>query len=216
MEIYQSEEEQVEAIKRWWRRNGSTVIAAVVVFLLSFAGWRFWMGQQQQEAEAASVAYEQMLSAVESGNAPQARQRGRALIDEYAGTPYAALASLYLARLAVEADDPDGAAAHLQAVIDNPVLEELGYMARMRLARVRLAQGDADAAMAVVGGEAPVGFAGPYAEIRGDIHLARGDRDEARAAYARALEAYTENPERRSLVQMKLDDLAVAGEGGDA
>lgn len=214
MELYQTEEEQVEAIKRWWKRNGSAVIAAVVVFLVSFGGWRLWMGHQQDRSQAASAAYEQMLAAVESGAADKAREQGRALVGEYSDTPYAGLASLYLARLAVEGEELDAAAAHLQWVIDNAALEELAYMARMRLARVHLAQGRTDAALALVDGEAPTGFTAPYAELRGDIQVARGEPDAARSAYARAVEAYDGAPVRRSLVQVKLDDLAPAGEEG--
>ncbi|MCG7959868.1 MAG: tetratricopeptide repeat protein, partial [Candidatus Thiodiazotropha taylori] len=50
-------------------------------------------------------------------------------------------------------------------------------------------------------------FAGEFAVIRGDIAHAKGDLAGAAAAYT---EAMTHEVSDRSLLQMKLDDLAVA------
>ena len=213
MDIHRSEEEQVEALKRWWDRNGRAVIVGVAVFVALVLGWRGWVQYQQGQSQNASILYERMLGAVESEETAKAREHGRSLIGEYGGTPYAGLAGLYLARLAVDEDKLEAAAGHLQWVMDNTDMAGIGHTARVRLARVRLAQDRADAALALVEGEAPAGFEGVYAEARGDILAARGDTEGAGEAYDRALEAYSEAPMQRSVVRMKRQDLAGGGEG---
>lgn len=213
MDIHRSEEEQVEALKRWWDRNGRAVIVGVAVFVALVVGWRGWVEYRQGQSQNASLLYERMLGAAEAEQTEKAREHGRSLIGDYAGTPYAGLAGLYLARLAVDADKPEAAAGHLQWVMDNAAMEGIVHTARVRLARVRLAQGQPDAALALVQGEAPAGFAGVYAETRGDILADRGDTEGARTAYDQALAAYEQAPMQRSVVRMKRQDLNGGGEG---
>jgi len=213
VDIHRSEEEQVEALKRWWDRNGRAVIVGVAVFVALVLGWRGWVQYQQGQSQNASIVYERMLGAAESDQTEKAREHGRTLIGDYAGTPYAGLAGLYLARLAVDEDKLEAAAGHLQWVMDNADMEGMAHAARVRLARVRRGQGQLDAALALVQGEAPAGFDGVFAEARGDILTAQGDTEGARKAYDRALQAYGEAPMQRSVVRMKRQDLAGGDEG---
>jgi predicted negative regulator of RcsB-dependent stress response len=206
VEIYNSEQEQVDALKAWWDKNGRTALTALALFLLSVLGWQGWTDHRNQQAEAASTHYQQLLEQM-GQESEQAMETGRALIGSYPNTLYAAMASLALAKLAVAAQDLDGAAAHLRSAMQQSGQPELAELARLRLARLELAQGKGDAALQTLNG----GKGGAVSdELRGDILLTQGKRDEARAAYNSALNAYGEVPDKRELVQMKLDDLATA------
>ena len=72
-----------------------------------------------------------------------------------------------------------------------------------RLPAKKDAQGELDAARALTQGEGEGGFAGRFAELRGDIAVAAGDAAAAAAAYQEALDAGAENVD---LLRMKLAD----------
>jgi len=207
VEIYNSEQEQVEALKAWWDKNGRTTIAALVVVLASVLGWKSWMGHQQQRAAAASVNYQQMLDVLDS-NPDKAMELGRAVVAEYPDSSYAVMASLAMAKVAVTKKDLDAAAAHLRLAMEQAKLDEFKQLATLRLAEVLLAQGKTDEALALLPAEAAPSFRGNFAELRGDILLSQGKHNAARDAYTNALAGYSTVPEKRNLVQMKLDNLA--------
>ncbi len=203
----QTEEEQLERLKEWWNKNGKFVIAGLVVGLAAVVGTRMWTDARNSAAEAASQQYEQLLGLVEQGDSAQAEQVAGTLFTEYSGTPYASLAKLMLARLKVEQDDLVAAATFLRQVMDNAKQEEIRQIARLRLARVLLADGKADDALSVIEGAGSTVVQADSEIIKGDIFLAQGKPAEARAAYERAMALGAEN---RRLLQMKLDDLAMA------
>ena len=208
MEVYNSEQDQVDALKAWWDKNGRSALTALAVFLLSVLGWQSWNDHNNEVAAAASTQYQQMSELMES-NGPQAVEAGRALLASYPDSIYAVMASMSMAKLAVADKDLDAAAAHLRSAMNNSDQPELTELARLRLARVEAAQGNSDAALATLG-DGEGGAASD--ELRGDILLAQGNSAEARLAYAKALDGYGKAADKRELVQMKLDDLAVAAE----
>ncbi|MGM0593893.1 MAG: YfgM family protein [Pseudomonadota bacterium] len=207
MEIYNSEQEQVEALKAWWDKNGRMVIAAIVLLLLGVLGWQSWQGHQAQRAESAAAAYQQMAD--QMVDQPEAAlETGRAINGEYSGTIYATMASLAMGRIAVEQSDLDSAAAHLRAALSQAKQPEMKLLARLRLARVLLAQGQAEAALGEIDSVDGGPLQGAFDELRGDIQAALGDLNAARDAYTNAVAAFSEQPQRREVVQIKLDDLA--------
>lgn len=207
MELYNSEQEQVEALKAWWDKNGKFVIAAIVVVLLAVFGWKSWMQQQQARAESASVAYQQMMDRLAS-DPDGAMEIGRRIVGEQDGTIYATMASLVMARIAVEKGDLEGASAYLTAAASKASMPELKALAKLRLSRVLLAQQKpAEALTALQGTEAGT-LQAQFDELRGDILLAQGNVAEARNAYINALAGYRDVPEKHELVQLKLDDIA--------
>ncbi len=206
MEVYNSEQDQVDALKAWWDKNGRSALTALAVFLLSVLGWQGWNDHRNEVAAAASSQYQQMTELMES-NSPQAIEVGRALLASYPDSIYAVMASMSMAKLAVADKDLDAAAAHLRSAMDNSDQPELAELARLRLARVELAQGNSDAALATLSG----GKGGAASEeLRGDILLSQGNRVEASVAYKTAIDSYGANAaDKRELVQMKLDDLSL-------
>ncbi len=207
METYDSEQEQIEAIKKWWKENGRSVIAGLVIGLGGIAGWKSWVAYQETQAVSASIAYDQLVQMIDSKRRDEAKQHGERLVEEFPGSAYAGLSSLLLARVAMEQGDTEAARHYLQWVADHASFPELKHVATLRLARLLLQDGTADAALELLADQIPIGFEAAYAETRGDILAAKGDLSAARVAYTLALSRVSVASANRELLQMKLDDL---------
>lgn len=211
---YSTEEEQIEAIKRWWRENGKSVVIGIVIGLAALLGWQQWQSYHRRRAEAASMDYTEFLSMVQSGKSgPGVVSRGNSILKQYAGTPYATLTSLMLAREAVNTGKLDEAARRLEWVLKHADSAPLGDIARVRLARVRLAQKEYAKALHLTDKKGGSAFASEYAEIRGDAYAGEKKHAEAIKAYRSALAQSDVSGQRRSLIELKLHDLSVNSKG---
>ena len=204
MSTYQTEEEQVEAIKKWWKENGKSVIGGIVLGFAIIGGWQGWQGYQRSQGESASAYFDGMRQAVRTGKDNNAVESGKRLIGEFGGTAYASFAALELARLAYQGGEKTVARDHLQWVSDSapdPSLRELG---RLRLGHLLLDMKELDALQALLGQPVSVAYAGEFAALRGDFERARGNEDAAREAYQEAL---VKGVEDEGLLRMKLVDV---------
>jgi predicted negative regulator of RcsB-dependent stress response len=206
MSTYQTEEEQVEAIKRWWKENGTSVIAGLVIGLGGVFGWQAWGNYQDRVGAEASAAFSQLIGAVQRGDSESAEKQAELLNANFEGSSYALFSALTEARLKMEAGDRAAAKLKLEWVIRESKVPALSQLAQLNLARALLDEGDLTAAEQQAGINTG-GFAGEFAVLRGDIAHAKGDLEGAAAAYT---EAMTQEVSDRALLQMKLDDLAVA------
>ncbi len=209
-EPYQTEEEQVQAIKDWWKENGKAVIAGLLIGLGAIGGWRWWVDHQKTRSEQASLIYAQVIDAAARGAVDEATRDGQQILEQYAGTPYATLTALLLARSAVEKGDVATAAVRLQWVIDNGIDDGFRTLARLRLARVRLQQGQPEAALSLLGKGPEPGFATLFSEVRGDAYRAQDKPALAAAEYRKALLDGKLNGELRRQIEMKLNEVAAA------
>ncbi len=209
MDVYATEHEQLEELKKWWKENWKPLIAGAVIGLsLIFAYWA-WRNHTHTQAEAASAEYQLLIGDVEKGDARAGLERAARIRNQYGDTPYAVFAAMAMAKLALDKGDTKGAREHLEWAMNNAGHDNLQHIARLRLARVLLDAGDAKAALKLVSVSKPGGFSSAYEEVTGDIYLKMGQVSEASAAYRRALKAPGEqaSPEKKALLQMKLDDL---------
>jgi predicted negative regulator of RcsB-dependent stress response len=208
LNLYETDEEKVEAIKKWWKDNGTSVIAGVAIGLGAVFGWGAWVNYQEDEAQQASAAFEQLAASADSGDPDEVRQQSELLMEDYPSTPYAALGSLIRARVELEAGDRDAARASLELAIEKAPDPAIARVAALRLARVLIAGGDLEGAAAVIERHDKDGsFRGDFDALRGDIAAAQGEVVEARDAYARAIAAGAANA---SLLQLKIDNLPPA------
>lgn len=210
MEGYESEKEQVEAIKQWWKANGKSIVVGVALGVALVLGGRWWLSNQNKQAEIASEQYQEVLQEIKKGDNDAALQRGGRLLEVFAKSNYAALTALELAKLKVDQADLEGARYYLQWVVDHTSLAPLADVARLRLARVLLAKGDSAGALQMVDAVDVKTFTLTAQELKGDILLAKGKRDEARAAYNAAAAAIPKGGDR-SRIEMKLAE--VGGKG---
>jgi len=205
-----TEEETLAQIKEWWQRNGKPLLTGGVLALVVVFGWQYWQKRELDQAQTASVVYQQLLDvSLDASRTDPAEvvRLGNLLKKEFAGTHYAQYGSLFVAKVAVEGGRLDEAAAELRTVVDKPADQTLGELARQRLARVLAAQDKADEALKLLDGEADKAFAASREELRGDLLVQLGREDEAHAAYSKAKESLSEEAAIGGL-QLKLDDLA--------
>ena len=186
--IHFAEDEQTEKIRHWWKKNGSAIIVGLVLGIGSVAGYQGWGVYQTRQAEAASDLYQEMLRSLENEALTRVRESADSLISKFGSTAYADAASLMLARLDVEAGQPEQAGHHLSRVIDHSKDSAMQHIARLRLVTLALDQGDLKWADQLLKIQQMGGFESRYDELRGDIFTARNDLKNARNAYQSALE----------------------------
>ena len=85
---YETEEQQVEALKEWWAENGKAVIAGIVLGAGVIGGWTFWKGHQEKQAVIASDTFSQTMEAVSSGDSTRALSLADELKDDQPDTLY--------------------------------------------------------------------------------------------------------------------------------
>jgi len=199
-----SEEEQVEALKKWWKENGRSMIVGVVLGLGGVFGWQAWNEHQRDVADGASARFEQLSLAAGAGNSESAAAQAESLIQDFNGSAYATFAALELAKIKLAEGDGAGAEAQLTWVMENSGDASFRQIARLRLARLMFGAGKLDEARSVLSKAGNDNFQGEFAELRGDLARKDGDDGTARDAYREAIEKGVSNA---SVVQMKLDDL---------
>ena len=208
MASHLDDEEQVENLKRWFSENWVALVSGLAIGFAAIGGWKGWERHQEQRALTASQMYEDLQKALTASRADEARTIGDKLVADYAGTPYATLAALRLARTAVEGRQFDDADARLDWVARNAPDEGLRQLAQLRKARVLWQQNKPDDALKLLDDKPAGPYASLFAELRGDIAYAKNERDRARQSYQAALDAAPEAAANRALLQQKIDDLA--------
>ena len=203
---YETEEQELEALKKWLKENGPSLVIGLVLGVGGLFGWRYYLDYKTGHSAQASDRYQSVLQQVVTGKvdeftAVQADQ----LRKDYADTPYAELASLAQAKNEYDNGNDEQALSHLDWVIKNAAAPELEHTARLRMARILLAQKKYDEAGAILEKNYPAAYTAAYEELRGDLYIARGDADQARAAYDKAISASASGGNR--WLQLKRQDL---------
>jgi predicted negative regulator of RcsB-dependent stress response len=202
MQDLETEEQQVEAIKKFWKENGTAIVLGAVLGLGGLWGWRWYSAEQLASKERASIAYQAAVDELAQDNA--SISSAVAFVDESQNSGYAVLAALQVAKEAVERDDFSEATKQLQWAADNSKDDVLSSVANIRLSRVYRQQENYDKALSTLESVEQAAFSAQVNEIKGDIYQAQGNFDKARAAYSASIE----DKESNTLVQMKLDNLA--------
>lgn len=198
------EQEQIDALKAWWKQYGNAAVLGVVLFVTIVAGMQGWRYYQSRQTAQAAALYESLQGATE----PQkVREIAGQLIEQFPRSPYASRAALAAARTNHETGDAKSARAQLQWVLDHAKSDEIRDATRLRLAGVLLDEKNHDEALKLLEAKHGTAFDGLYADLRGDILLASGKPAEALASYKLALEKLDPASDYRGLVQVKLDGL---------
>ena len=207
MEIHSTEEQQVEAIKKWWKENRWSLIGGVAIGIAALVGGRAWIDGQNAYMETASTEYLNMQEKIISGNIDAATTHGAQLLGQFSDTPYAALAALAMARIKMDVGDLVAASSHLRWALDNASQEIVKHEARLRLSRILLAEKNTTAALSLLDVADTGTYTPAYEQLKGDIYVADGKTESARTAYTRALKQSLPSASDRNSLQMKLDDL---------
>lgn len=201
MEIYHSEEEQLEAIKRWWKSQGASVILGVSLGAILILGYNMWQSHRLGQSEKASALYQQMMAAKQTESAVKLNER---IIQQYDSTIYATFARFVQAKVKAEGGDLAAAKHELESVLSSSVEEKFKHLARLRLGQLLVANNEAQAALTLLEKVRDFGaFQRDYELLKGDIYIALNRRDEALSAYQAARRLGAASP----LLEMKLDEL---------
>ena len=204
------EQEQLDALKSWWKQHGNLVMTVLVAACLAAAGTAGWRWYRGNQAEQAAHVYASLEKAVRANDAKTIRESAGQLMDKYGSTAYGSMAALMVAKVNYDAGDATSAAAQLKWVVDNARDDDVAATARLRLAGVLLDQKKYDEALGLLEAKHAESFNGLFADRRGDIYTAQGKSAEARAAYKEALEKLPQQGTYRAIVQVKLDGLGGA------
>ena len=185
---YETEDQQVEALKKWWKENGTSLIVGLFVGVSALFGWRYYVEQNNTHAIYASDLYMQVMQGAAMQTVDdKIIDMHNQLINEFSDTPYAALASLALAKTEYEKDDIDGAVAQLELAVKHANDDITKQIASLRLASVYLEQKNYDQAMSLLNMKHDAAYDAQYEELKGDVYSARGDIAQARMAYDNAI-----------------------------
>jgi predicted negative regulator of RcsB-dependent stress response len=212
LDDYLSEKEQWERVTRWLRENGLWILAGVVVGALAIFGWQWWNAHIDKVNGEASAKYDQLQMDLGKGDRTGALTLVSELQRDYPSTPYVDQAHLAMARVYVDSNELDKAATELQAVSQHSKDKQLALVARVRLARVQIAQQKPDDALATLDGTDPGAFAPLFHEVRGDAQFAKGNKAAALTEYrlARTTDAAGASGGDTSLLDLKISDLVAA------
>lgn len=201
------EQEQLATFKAWWEKYGNFVLTAATLVLLAIAAFNGWRWYERREAAQAAEEYDKLVIASDAKDAARIKEVAGTIIEHFGRTIYASLAALQAAKAYHESGDLNGAKAQLRWVIEKSGRPELAATARVRLAGVLLDEKAYDEALALLERDVPASHAVQFADRRGDVLLAAGKPEQARAAYKEALDKAAADHPLRAYIQLKLDAL---------
>jgi predicted negative regulator of RcsB-dependent stress response len=205
VEIYETEEEQLDAVKRWWKENGQSTIIGLVLGIAIILGWNYWQEHKKAQTGQASALYSQLIQAMAADKKDSAEKLAERIQEHYPKTEYAAYSGLLLAKLKVQQGDLVKAKTILKDIAAGSN-KELSNIAKIRQVRLMLASGEYEQGLQLINDVDPASsssFSGNYDELVGDLYVALDRLDQARSSYQKALENGYNSP----LLQFKIDDL---------
>jgi predicted negative regulator of RcsB-dependent stress response len=206
VEIYDTEEEQVEALKRWWKENSTSTIVGLVMGLVIILAWNYWQDHKKEQAAQASATYDQLLKALDEGKNESADKLAERMKEQFKGTEYAAFSGLFEAKLKTQQGDL-AAAKQILKTAASESNKQLSNIAKIRLVRLMLATGEYEQGLQVINSvdaKEAASYSANYDELVGDLYVALDRLDEARTSYQNAMR----NGQPSPLLQFKIDDLA--------
>ncbi|HEX6705455.1 MAG TPA: tetratricopeptide repeat protein [Albitalea sp.] len=210
------EQEQIDQLKHFWKQYGNLITWVLIAILGAYGGWMLWNSWERDKAARAGALYDEVDKAAQAGDADRAAALFASLKDGYGRTAFAQQGALQLAKAQFEKGQLDNAKATLAWVAENGIESEYQTIARLRLAAVLLDQKKYDEALKQLDAATAKEFEALVADRRGDVLLAQGKKDEAKAAYQKAWSTMEAKVEYRRLVEAKLTALGAAPESDKA
>lgn len=205
MEVFENENDQVDAVKRFFAENGKAIIVGVVLGIGALVGWRYWGNQQAENASAASLSYQTISSELQADK-PQTLEALQKFAADNKGI-YGSLASLELAQKFADKNELDKAAAQLESGLSNTKDVNLQALIDLRLARIQIQQKQSDAALKTLESIKGESWAALVADLRGEALLSKGDKQGARDAWSQGLLTQS-SPALVEMLQIKINNLS--------
>lgn len=205
MEVYTNENDQVDAIKRFFANNGVALVVGLVLGVGAVFGWNYWQSHKTNVLQESAQKFENVSTQLHSGSAQgiEAAQQFAAETNDV----YSAMIGLELAQVAVDKGDLAMAEKSLVNALDKAKTEDMADLINLRLARVQLALGNADAALASIGNIKAKSWQAAAQDVRGDALLQKGDIAGAKAAYTQGLDSEGSQT-LKGLLTLKLNNVS--------
>lgn len=208
MTEYLTEQEQVELLKSWIKQYSLFILAGVLIAILAISGWHYWQEREYKISIHASTLFDEMLN-LRAQHEAAAQVPANKLYTHYSKTPYGQMAALMLAREAVVNNDYQTAEKHLRWVIDHSPIASIRQIARLRLARLFIAEKKPENSVTILEKVDDSIFMGAIDEVKGDAYFSMKNSAKARQWYKQALQALPNADVLRPLLQMKYDNLVI-------
>ncbi len=205
MEVYTTENEQVDAVRRFFAENGKALAIGVVLGIAALGGWRYWQSHENNALTEASASFQQATTALTDNKADSV-----ANLEKFAqnnSNSYGVFAALQLADHFVQAKDFANAEKQLNQASQLSKDENLLSLVNYRLARVQLQENKLDDALKTLDNVKGDGWMAMQQEVRGDVLLAKGDTKGARDAYSKGLDSKPSQT-LQTMLRMKLNNLS--------
>jgi predicted negative regulator of RcsB-dependent stress response len=201
------EQEQLDTLKAFWKQYGNLISILLILVFGSFAAWNGWTWWQRDQATKAGAMYDELSKAAQAGDVARTAGVFADLKERYARAAFTQQGGLLAAKLQFDKGQADAAAATLGWVAEHAVEDEYRTVARLRLAGLLIDQKKYTEAAAQLDGATAKEFKALVADRRGDLWLAQGKKDEARAAYTEAWKGMDAKVDYRRLIDAKLTAL---------
>lgn len=204
------EQEQLDQLKAFWKQYGNAIVWLLTLVLAGFAAWNGWNWWQREQAVKAGAMFDELDRAVQAGESARAAGVFKDMQERFPRTAFTQQGGLATARVQFEKGELDAAAATLGWVASNAVEDEYKTVARLRLAGVLADQKKYDEALKQLDAATAKEFEALVADRRGDVLMAMGRKDEAKAAWQKAWGAMDAKVEYRRLIDAKLTAIGAA------
>jgi predicted negative regulator of RcsB-dependent stress response len=204
------EQEQLDQLKHFWKQYGNLITWVLIAALGSYAAYNGWTWYQRDQSAKAGAMFDELDRASQAGDAERAGRIFADLKERYPRTIYAQQGGLLAAKTQFDKGQGDAARASLAWVAEHASEAEYQTLARVRLAGVLLDQKKYDEALKQLDAPAPKEFEALVADRRGDVLLAQGKKDEAKAAFQKAYAGMEATVDYRRLIEAKLTAMGAA------
>lgn len=204
------EQEQLDQVRHFWARYGNAITWVLILVLGAVAAWNGWNYWQRSQATQAAALFDEMERAASAKDAERMERALTQMKDRFGSTTVAAQSGLLAGKTLFEAGKPDGARAALTWVVDKAPDDAYKAVARLRLVALDMEAQAYDQALKTLDVPVPKAFGPLVADRRGDVFMAQGKTEEAKAQYQEAWRGLNEQAEYRRLVEVKLAALGVS------
>jgi len=204
------EQEQLDDLKAFWKKYGNLVTWVLVLALGSYAAWNGWNYYLRDQGAKAGTLYDEIDRAAEAGDSERATRIFADMKERYPRAVFTQQAGLVAARVAAEKGQNEPARTSLAWVAQSGGESEYRAIAKLRLAGMLLDLKQYDEALKQLDSIDGTEFVALADDRRGDIRLAQGKGEEAKAAYQKAWAAMDAKLDYRRIVEAKLNVLGAA------
>ena len=205
-----ADDERLDQIKHWWKQYRWTILTGAGLGILAVGGWTGWSEYTRVELEEASVVFQELSAAVVEADASAAQEAFDQLQSEHSTSTYADNARLLQARAVYEQGDAAGAKELLRDAAMKSSRSSTSHTARLRLARLYIADTEYQQALDLLGSNTAKGYESYYQELKGDAFRGLNEFEKAQDAYRASIDALdSESASYETILTLKLNDSLV-------